>query len=38
MGDTFLPDGVESFPANRGEKGFLKNFTVEHVDDEDFRR
>ena len=32
---SFLPDGVEPIMANRGERGFLKNFTLPHVDDED---
>jgi len=30
--DCFLPQGVEVV-ANRGERGFMKNFTLPHVDD-----
>jgi hypothetical protein len=33
MKQSFLPDGVKVV-ANRGERGFLKNFTLPHVDDE----
>jgi hypothetical protein len=32
---SFLPEGVEPIVANRGERGFLKNFTLPHVEDED---
>jgi hypothetical protein len=35
--DCFLPEGVEVV-ANRGERGFLKNFTLPHVDDEEVIR
>jgi hypothetical protein len=31
---SWLPDGVEPIVANRGERGFLKNFTLPHIDDE----
>ena len=32
--DSFLPVGVRVV-ANRGERGFLKNFTLAHIDEED---
>jgi hypothetical protein len=31
---TFLPLGSEGIVANRGERGFLKDFTLPHVDDD----
>lgn len=30
-----LPSGVEPIVANRGERGFMKNFTLPHIDDDD---
>ena len=35
--DCFLPEGVEVV-SNRGERGFMKNFTLPHVDDEEVVR
>ena len=35
MERSFVPDGVEPIVANRGERGFLKNFTLPHFEDED---
>jgi hypothetical protein len=35
MERAFLPLGVKPFPSNRGEKGFVKNFMVDHVEDDD---
>lgn len=32
---SFLPIGVEPIVANRGERGFMKNFTLPHVDEDD---
>jgi hypothetical protein len=32
---SFLPFGTEPIVANRGERGFLKNFTLPHVEDEE---
>jgi hypothetical protein len=37
MKQSFLPTGVKVV-ANRGERGFLKNFTLPHVDDEEVMR
>lgn len=31
---SFLPVGTRAIVANRGERGFLKNFTLPHVDDD----
>jgi hypothetical protein len=31
---SYLPFGTEPIVANRGERGFLKNFTLPHVDDD----
>jgi hypothetical protein len=31
---SYLPFGTEPIIANRGERGFLKNFTLPHVDDD----
>jgi hypothetical protein len=34
---SYLPFGTEPIFANRGERGFLKNFTLPHVDEDDGR-
>jgi len=34
MEDTFLPRYIEPIVTNRGERGFVKNFAVDHVDHE----
>lgn len=33
MSDGYLPDGVEPIVSNRGERGFVKNFMLDHVED-----
>jgi hypothetical protein len=38
MERSFLPSGCEPIVSNRGERGFVKNFTIDHVEDEDDRR
>jgi hypothetical protein len=35
--DCFLPAGVRVV-ANRGERGFMKNFTLPHISDEEVAR
>ena len=35
MKRSFLPSNVAPIPSNRGERGFLKNFTLPHVDGND---
>jgi hypothetical protein len=33
------PSGAEPIVSNRGERGFVKNFAIDHVEDEnDLRR
>jgi hypothetical protein len=34
MERSFLPSGCEPIVSNRGERGFVKNFTIDHVEDE----
>jgi len=34
MERSFLPDGCGGVVSNRGEKGFMKNFMLPHVDDD----
>jgi hypothetical protein len=36
MKRSFLPEGVEPVVSNRGERGFLKNFTLPHVEGGEF--
>jgi hypothetical protein len=38
MEKTFhLPLGVKPFAVNRGEEGFVKDFALEHVDEDDYK-